>query len=57
MKIISFKNLPSCHSGEHMVCIIQMGKVASKIATPMFPKQIEPGGREKMQILYKFSIN
>lgn len=36
-------HLPSCHSGEHIVCIIQMGSVGSSIATPMLAKQMEPG--------------
>lgn len=35
-------HLPSCHSGEHMVCSIQMGSVGSSIATPMLARQMEP---------------
>lgn len=40
------RHLPSCHFGEHMVCIIQMGKVGSSMATPMLEKQRAPVGRE-----------
>lgn len=38
--------LPSCHLGEHMVCIIQMGRVGSRMATPMLAKHSEPAETE-----------
>lgn len=38
--------VPSCHLGEHMVCIIQMGRVGSRMATPMLAKHREPADRQ-----------
>lgn len=34
--------LPSCHFGEHMVCIIHIGRVGSKMATPILAKHKDP---------------
>lgn len=45
--------VPSCHLGEHMVCIIQMGRVGSRIATPMLAKHREPTEKKtKMMLLW-----
>lgn len=43
-KTVSVMNfyLPSCHFGEHMVSIIQIGNAGSIMAMPMFAKQMAP---------------
>lgn len=43
---------PSCHLGEHMVCIIQMGRVGSRMATPMLAKHREPADRQIPEMWY-----
>lgn len=41
------KNIPSCHFGEHIVCIIQMGRVGSRMATPMLAKHRDPADAQR----------